>query len=140
MWNSMSGAQRRAPPPPSPPSELSCSPSVCSPGLPRCRHWLGQVQIRAISWIIALMRAWNELPGPSHPGKIKWVNCCLRLFVAPAASSAISVGSFPRSDPLTLEELVEKYDVGFYYMVMSLGNGNDQDKNKMWSTDYKHRF
>lgn len=86
------------------------------------------------------MRAWNELPGPSHPGKIKWVNCCLRLFVAPAASSAISVGSFPRSDPLTLEELVEKYDVGFYYMVMSLGNGNDQDKNKMWSTDYKHRF
>ena len=52
----------------------------------------------------------------------------------------ISVGSFPRFDPLTLEELMEKYDVGFYYTVMNLGNGNDQDKNKMWSTDYKHRF
>lgn len=139
MWDSMFGAQRPAPPP-RPPSELSCSPSVCSSGLPSCSHCLGQIQIRAISWIIALMRAWNELPGPSHPGRIKWVNCCLRLFGALAASSVISVGSFPRFDPLTLEELMEKYDVGFYYTVMNLGNGNDQDKNKMWSTDYKHRF
>lgn len=56
-------------------------------------QWLlGQIQIRAINWVIALMRAQNESPAHSHPGKIKWINCWLQLFGPLAASCVVPTG------------------------------------------------